>query len=142
MQDAPIESYAYVSQANPPWHLDRIDSRVGTDSSYTYGGDGAGVHVYVLDSVIVNQEEFDDRLVQPCVDFTGSGCDAVDAPAHGTHVAGKQIGRQARIVLYTLTRSFSLTQSLAHLLTYSLTRLLVSSDCHAWNCIIFLCPAL
>jgi subtilisin family serine protease len=87
-QDATIESYTTSTQDNAPWFLDRIDSRTGIDGQYTYEGDGTGVHVYVLDAIIIDQEEFGGRLVQPCVDFTGFGCSSVDAAAHGTHVAG------------------------------------------------------
>ena len=71
----------------PSWGLDRIDSRTGTDGSYTYPNDGAGVTAYIIDTGINSgSSDFTGRL--------GTGADFVDANppddchGHGTHVAG------------------------------------------------------
>ena len=71
----------------PSWGLDRIDSRTGTDGSYTYPNSGAGVTAYIIDTGINSSStDFTGRL--------GTGADFVDAyppddcHGHGTHVAG------------------------------------------------------
>ena len=67
-----------------------MDARSGLDNHYTYASDGSGVHAYVLDTGVLNDaSEFEGRLVQPCRDIVGDGCDNTDSVAHGTHVAGK-----------------------------------------------------
>ncbi len=71
----------------PSWGLDRIDSRTGTDGSYTYPNDGTGVTAYIIDTGINSgSSDFTGRL--------GTGNDFVDANppddchGHGMHVAG------------------------------------------------------
>lgn len=88
-----------------PWHLDRIDDRVGLDGSYSplEGQDGSGAHVYVLDTGIrITHDEFGGRAVPAiniadynsvhvCTDPTDVWC-ADDVRGHGTHVAATVAG--------------------------------------------------
>ena len=47
-----------------PWGLDRIDSRTGRDSTFTYTTDGTGVKAYVVDSgVNASHPEFSSRVL-------------------------------------------------------------------------------
>jgi aqualysin 1 len=78
-----------TTQTNAPWHLDRIDQRpLPLDSSYTYERNGAGVHVYVIDSGIrAGHSDFGGRVTGG---FTAinDGNGTADCNGHGTHVAG------------------------------------------------------
>ena len=57
--------YALSEQSNPPWGLDRIDSKKGLDSKYVYSKTGAGVNVYVVDTGIrASHSEFSGRVRQ------------------------------------------------------------------------------
>merc|ERR1719237_1793178 len=87
-----------------PWGLDRIDARTGLDGVYNpppEGGDGAGVHVFILDTGIrVTHTDFGGRASRGA-DFIRSGdpecaegdtsC-AADGHGHGTHCAGTAVG--------------------------------------------------
>ena len=50
-------------QLGPPWGLDRIDSRSGTDNRYNYGtANGEGSVVYILDTgVRISHSDFGGR---------------------------------------------------------------------------------
>jgi subtilisin family serine protease len=88
-----------------PWGLDRIDQHaLPLDGRFTPGGDGRGVHVYVIDSgVRRSHREFEDRpgRVVWIGDFVSGGpgsnqaedCDPPPSPGHGTHVASIIAGR-------------------------------------------------
>ena len=77
------------SQSNATWGLDRIDqSSLPLNGIYSYGNDGSGVTVYILDTGInAGHVEFGGRA-SGGYDAISSGGGAVDCNGHGTHVAG------------------------------------------------------
>jgi aqualysin 1 len=78
---------------NPPFGLDRVDQRTGTNAQYDdLGFNGSGVHVYIIDTGIrTTHSEFTGRV--------GNGFSALDGDSsiqdcngHGTHVASTAAG--------------------------------------------------
>jgi serine protease len=74
------------------WGLDRIDQRnLPLSGTFTPGGTGAGVDVWILDTGIdySRADEFGSRLDQTRDwDFVSNDDDGSDCQGHGTHVAG------------------------------------------------------
>jgi subtilisin family serine protease len=97
---ASVEQNSYVHIAatekpTPSWGLDRIDQpSLPLDNSYTYNGDGTGVHAYVLDTGIrTTHVDFGGRATtgfDAVPDGQGPACanDLTQDSGHGTHVAG------------------------------------------------------
>jgi subtilisin family serine protease len=92
-----------MGQTNPPWGLDRIDSRSGLDETYDSGNaTGANVRVYVLDTGIrISHTDFGGRAFggwsSGCPTDGASGCGSEwryqgiadsSCHSHGTHCAG------------------------------------------------------
>jgi Peptidase inhibitor I9/Subtilase family len=88
-----IEEDAVVSvsaeQTNAPWHLDRVDQRnAPLNTIYGYASNGAGVHIYIIDTGIrYTHNEFGGRA-NVFYDNIGDGQNGNDCHGHGTHVAG------------------------------------------------------
>ena len=71
------------------WGLDRVDQRdLPLSGTYEPGGDGNGVHAFVIDTGIWKPpgDEFGDRLSTE--GFSAHPGGTVDAEGHGTHVTG------------------------------------------------------
>jgi subtilisin family serine protease len=81
--------WAWGTQQNATWGLDRIDQRNRPlDGVYNYGQTGAGVTAYIIDTGIrLDHVEFTGRLIGG-FDAITSGGSANDCNGHGTHVAG------------------------------------------------------
>lgn len=73
-------------QSNAPWNLDRIDqAALPLNSTYSYQQDGAGVHVYILDSGLrATHTEVAGRV--------GNGFDAMAASGGGGLLGGGLLG--------------------------------------------------
>lgn len=80
-------------QSPAPWGLDRIDQpTLPMDGQYSYGSDGAGTSVYVIDTGIrTDHQDFAGRVASGYSSIAdGRGIN--DCNGHGTHVAGTVAG--------------------------------------------------
>jgi subtilisin family serine protease len=89
------------------WALDVLDSSTGgLDGQYTNSLQGAGAHVYVVDTgVTENATDLTGRITYDWTAFSGQ---PYDAHGHGTHVAGSAAGtvygtaKQAQVHSYRI----------------------------------------
>jgi subtilisin family serine protease len=81
---------ARVAQTDAPWNLDRIDQRVlPLDRSYAYTFTGRLAGVIVLDTSVLQNPDFADRLMPDGKDFVGDGKGLYDdCGGYGTHATG------------------------------------------------------
>lgn len=93
-----------------PWGLDRIDQReTPLDGRYIPDGDGAGVHLYFVDTGLnADHIDFANR-VRPGQNMRDADAAPDDCNGHGTHVAATSAGTQygvARLALLHPVRVF------------------------------------
>lgn len=92
-------------QTNATWGLDRIDQQsLPLSGSYTYFGDGSGVHVYIIDTGIrATHVDFGGRA-SGAFSVIDGGTD--DCNGHGTHVAatvgGSAFGVAKKVTLHAV----------------------------------------
>jgi len=86
---------AGVQDDPPSWGLDRIDQRpTPLDGAYSYGRDGAGVHIYVIDSGVLSTHADLAGRVDTTEAFSAvpDGAGTEDCFGHGTFVAAVAAG--------------------------------------------------
>jgi subtilisin family serine protease len=75
---------------SPSWGLDRVDQHQRPlDNAYTYGGAGAGVHAYIIDTGIrTTHQDFGGRASFGVDEILDGQPPGTDCYGHGTHVSG------------------------------------------------------
>lgn len=89
-QDASVSLQQVASPENQAtWGLDRIDQvDLPLDTQYHFGGTGAGVYAFIIDTGLrADHTEFTGR-VQPGYGVVADGNGTNDCNGHGTHVSG------------------------------------------------------
>ena len=78
-----------TTQSGATWGIDRIDQRaLPLSGTYTYGADGTGVTVYIIDTGInFTNTEYAGRAFTGIDEVTAGGT-ALDCNGHGSHVSG------------------------------------------------------
>ena len=78
-----------TTQSGATWGIDRIDQRaLPLSGTYTYGADGTGVTVYIIDTGInFTHSEYSGRAFTGIDEVTAGGT-AADCNGHGSHVSG------------------------------------------------------
>ena len=96
------QAYSAVFQRNPIWNLDRIDQTSrALNSLYDTGNvNGAGTHVYILDTGINQHDDFRGRLGVGET-FIDDGRGWADCNGHGTHCAGTVGGTRWGVAKHT-----------------------------------------
>jgi subtilisin family serine protease len=106
-EDAVVSATAV--QSDPPsWGLDRIDERqLPMSGSYTFNRQGAGVHVYVMDTGIrATHAQFGGRVGNGANFIWDGRSHNTDCHGHGTHVAstvgGSTVGVAKQVSLHSV----------------------------------------